>query len=738
MMGRTGKQFLRNYTLFFFCLVLLFIPFYYINFSMVSRNYIDNASALLRTGLANFEDDLSHIEAISRSAFSDPRFRRFSYMGTDLSILDYYYTITLVNDFNRYFSAAGMIEDCGFVFSNDTVLTSKMLHFSGTDFYGIYFMQKGVPEFQQWAAEMSAGTNYSMISASLFPQASFSSLQLSYDAITYVQNFSNFPERTSFFFATLKSEYILSRLATDEVLQEGKVIMHDPTGKILLESNPGNISGGNKVITVSMTGEKRGILVTVDVPRRVFAKMMASYRLIAFIFTLVFIAVGAVLSIIFSQRSAKPVREIMEETLSYIGYDLPDESPGNSKNNFTYIQNFISQAKWNYKVFTEKLKQQEEFQRKNFFGRLLYSPVYSTEIHEYFKNFLPDFPPKFRIAAMDLPGMDEATLTSHTVRETMITDLIGPKIPPGGYCLFLGSILAMFLPEDLPDAPPADGKGGIVECLHEISAELRNKMNISARIALSETVEDIQDTYGAFSLVRHLLWLPRNTHESEILQKENAAPFSFSTDFPDTSHFYEFLLRGEEEKSVSFINNVLNELRRREYTDENDIFQIFFLCRRILIKITDDLKLDIEKETIVPNYDSHEDINLLFDKMIESIRKMCGIIRMQYDEKNAEFEQAVVRYVDAHITNTSLYTRMVTVNFKINENRLQNIFRHWTGKSYLEYVESKRMIIAKELLQTTNKAISVITKECGYTTENAFYKAFRRFYGMAPTDLRRQ
>jgi AraC-like DNA-binding protein len=86
--------------------------------------------------------------------------------------------------------------------------------------------------------------------------------------------------------------------------------------------------------------------------------------------------------------------------------------------------------------------------------------------------------------------------------------------------------------------------------------------------------------------------------------------------------------------------------------------------------------------------------------------------------------------------NTNLYTKMVTNSFQISEYRLQTIVKKWTGKSFLEYVESKRMVHAKEMLLKTSKTISQISRECGYSLENSFYKAFRRFYRQSPGEMR--
>jgi AraC-like DNA-binding protein len=271
-----------------------------------------------------------------------------------------------------------------------------------------------------------------------------------------------------------------------------------------------------------------------------------------------------------------------------------------------------------------------------------------------------------------------------------------------------------------------------------LNADLRAKLNADCRIALSGKTADIRSIHQEFYLVRHLLRLPRSLTANDILQNENISPLSFPIELLDASRLYEFMLHGEESKSVDFINNVFYEMCRLGYADENDIQQLFFLYRRILLQIVKDLELDVSKEEIIPAYDSREDLGFLFARVAESIRKICGIINSRREGKETEFERSVISYIDENITNTGLYTRMVTGSFHISENRLQNIVRRWTGKSFLEYVESKRMSLAREMLLKTSKPVSRITSECGYSSENSFYKAFRRFYGIPPSELRQK
>ena len=561
------------------------------------------------------------------------------------------------------------------------------------------------------------------------PLASFTTWESSYNAIVYIQNFSNFPQRISFFYATLEKNNILSRLATDEILRKGRVIMYDSSGRILLDSSSGNTENEkNKMISIGMTGAKRGIRVTVDIPRHVISDRLAPFRNIALIFAIVIIITGIFLSFILAQRSAIPVRKIMEEAVNSGNNESMEEMPDNYKDDFAYIQHFIAQTKWDYETFENKRKQQEDLQREISLVQLLYGLAYSPEILESVRNNLSDMPKKFRIAAISMPDIKESAFTTQTVRQTMVRDFIKSRIQPDGYIHFTGNIIVLFLSDGENDNP--------AESLGKLSIDLHEKIKITGRIALSEPIEDIQETYKAFYQVRSLLRLPRNSGEGKILQKADSSSQLLPAEFLDASRFYELLLHAEEDSAVDYINRMLNEFSGREYTDENDIQQMFFIYRRICIQVVNDLDLKMEKETLIPSYDAYQDIGILFGGMKEAIKNICAAVKTRHEKQNTEFERSVIKFVDDNITNQGLFTKLATGNFNITEHQLQEIFRRRTGKSFLEYVESKRLILAREILLTTNKSINRIYKECGYSTENAFYKAFKRHYKKAPSQIR--
>jgi AraC-like DNA-binding protein len=65
-------------------------------------------------------------------------------------------------------------------------------------------------------------------------------------------------------------------------------------------------------------------------------------------------------------------------------------------------------------------------------------------------------------------------------------------------------------------------------------------------------------------------------------------------------------------------------------------------------------------------------------------------------------------------------------------------FNHLVGASPMKYVFKWRMMQARDKLENTPKSMITIAEEVGYQSENAFQKAFKRFYQLTPSALRKK
>ena len=75
--------------------------------------------------------------------------------------------------------------------------------------------------------------------------------------------------------------------------------------------------------------------------------------------------------------------------------------------------------------------------------------------------------------------------------------------------------------------------------------------------------------------------------------------------------------------------------------------------------------------------------------------------------------------------------------FGINKNKLQVIFRRYSGLSYHDFIKKARVERAQSYLAFTGLKLSEIAFRLGFSTEQHFYRFFKRETGEAPAEFRR-
>jgi AraC-like DNA-binding protein len=68
----------------------------------------------------------------------------------------------------------------------------------------------------------------------------------------------------------------------------------------------------------------------------------------------------------------------------------------------------------------------------------------------------------------------------------------------------------------------------------------------------------------------------------------------------------------------------------------------------------------------------------------------------------------------------------------LNQNTLQNGFKHLYGSSVNQYIRNSRIELAKKLMETTDLNITEITYEIGINSRSYFSKLFKERYAMSP------
>ncbi len=105
--------------------------------------------------------------------------------------------------------------------------------------------------------------------------------------------------------------------------------------------------------------------------------------------------------------------------------------------------------------------------------------------------------------------------------------------------------------------------------------------------------------------------------------------------------------------------------------------------------------------------------------------------------KNLECLQRAVDYMEEHLNRSMNMTEIAEASY-LSERTLAELFSSMTGMSVMDYVRKRRLSLAAEDILHTEEKILDISYKYGYESQEGFSRAFRRFHGISPQQLRKK
>jgi AraC-like DNA-binding protein len=96
----------------------------------------------------------------------------------------------------------------------------------------------------------------------------------------------------------------------------------------------------------------------------------------------------------------------------------------------------------------------------------------------------------------------------------------------------------------------------------------------------------------------------------------------------------------------------------------------------------------------------------------------------------------ILLYIDEH-TDANLSLPSLSQRASVNPSHFCRVFKQLTGMNVTEYVNTKRIIRAGDLLLSTDNSISTIASMCGIETLPHFHRMFKKVTGMTPAIYRK-
>lgn len=132
-------------------------------------------------------------------------------------------------------------------------------------------------------------------------------------------------------------------------------------------------------------------------------------------------------------------------------------------------------------------------------------------------------------------------------------------------------------------------------------------------------------------------------------------------------------------------------------------------------------------------------LNAQEDDSVQIITNLCALlheISLAFQNKsNHELKDSlsyqIVSYINKNVTNP-LSLDQICAHFFISKSHLCRIFKEATGSTVADYINVKRVVYAKELMQQGEPATVAATLS-GFNDYSIFYRNYKKKYGQSPS-----
>lgn len=720
MKNRTWIRFIKTYFSFIICSILIMIPTYVCYFSILRDNECNLSSVMINNGMNMLDSQIKSLVSISQTTHEDSRYRLISNNDSQIPVPSTVPLRQIQNDFTSLIGTQSLVSDSGILLGNGVFFTRYRNYFNTQlKFYDSFFTYGNLTE-KNWKDLL-----YDNKGGGFLPAASVNSADYgSYDCITYVCAWpSNYPNSNSgIFYATIKTQDLLSQLVTEDIMKEGYVHLYDLKGNSLLDYK--HNQPDKKYQTISFKGNN--LMAEVGIPDSLISKRLAPIHKLLLFYLLVMILVSLILALFFAYRNFNPVRKLMgivnhtqNVTIQHSG----------RLNEYDYIADAVTSLDRKVDTFARTIEVQKNIIRVHVFEKALSEGLHSRSLQNDFIKEFSDFPKLYQIASLNF------TYQGNEVLETLVSlyDEIFRQLSDKVYKQASGdSSIIMVLP--LEEGSPEDFW---VEPLEKLQSLLIDKYDMDFRISLSERFGDYRRLPEAYSQIRSIDMLSDRENSAAVCQlKDFPKNFpNYALDFSSMQQLYDALNLGDFEAARSILDSNLKSIHLTGYVDEVIIKQVFYNFRNILLRVKLE-NYENMNSVEIPVYEQSASVRNMFGGLSKCCSEICTVSRKVRETSKARFSESVCEFILENITNEELYAKMVANHFGISETTLQKIIHASVGKTFFEYVEDLRLEKAYQLLKTTSFTINHIACECGFSSQNSFYKAFKRRYHQSPGSIR--
>ncbi|MFZ8764958.1 response regulator [Enterococcus diestrammenae] len=261
--------------------------------------------------------------------------------------------------------------------------------------------------------------------------------------------------------------------------------------------------------------------------------------------------------------------------------------------------------------------------------------------------------------------------------------------------------------------------------------QLCDELNLCENdISIGEIVNSFDDVFFSFTSALSSdklknFYYGKDRHDifSNIAEKFSIPSISFEK-FDAALGIHDMKLIRREQASI--FNQMVKENVEPNYARNLTFLMLIELCRNFSIS-DQTYQKQIQKILVSSHFN---DLYKCINETIDLIEKDS---RHSYSDSTIQIIQIVNEEYQEELTLKSIAERLF-----INSLYAGQLFKKEVGKSFSQYLNDKRISVAKKYLLETNLSVGEIAINSGYSTSNYLSQSFKKYCGISPKDFRHQ
>ena len=192
----------------------------------------------------------------------------------------------------------------------------------------------------------------------------------------------------------------------------------------------------------------------------------------------------------------------------------------------------------------------------------------------------------------------------------------------------------------------------------------------------------------------------------------------------------DIILNGNEEVAIDLIKKQWENVKA--VRADAVLKQLFFMQSTVLTSVATKLGHDISGTNMT--YD--DSISVIEAKMIRVTKQLCELVNRKKEEEKDDVPKRIIAFIEENYNDPNLYMTTLVDEFELSDKTIAKLIKKHQNKSFSEFLEELRIQKALQLLNNPANSIKYVARESGFSSENTFFKVFKRRFGVSPSNYR--